>query len=223
MSVRSPVWDFFTKCEDKIKCVCNICKQVLSCQAGNTKTPMNHFKNKHPQTHKLVIEKQSTQKAEKTKSMESQPKITAFTPTGSNTAYDKNSGRHFALNRAVTKMLSVDLRPISMVDDEGFRDLVSLLDPRYVMPSRTTFSRKIIPQMFREERTKLFDLLKLGNYNALSITSDVWTSRAHDVFICFTGHFLNDDFVLKRFVSDTLYFPEQHTADTIITKLCFCA
>ena len=116
MAVRSPVWDFFTKCEDKTKCVCSICKQNLSCQDGNTKTPINHLKNKHPQTHKLVIEKQSKQKAEKTKSRERQLKITAFTPTASNTAYDKKSGRHFALNGAVTKMLSMDLRPISMVE-----------------------------------------------------------------------------------------------------------
>lgn len=34
-------------------------------------------------------------------------------------------------------MLVTDLRPLSMVEDKGFRDMISTFNPKYNLPSRT--------------------------------------------------------------------------------------
>ena len=47
-------------------------------------------------------------------------------------------------------MIALDSQPISIVDDVGFCRLLSLLEPRYTIPSRKYISEKIIPQVFED-------------------------------------------------------------------------
>ena len=44
--------------------------------------------------------------------------------------------------------MALDIQPYSIVEDVGFKSLVGLLEPRYIMPSRKYFSEKIIPDMY---------------------------------------------------------------------------
>ena len=87
------------------------------------------------------------------------------------------------------------------------------------MPNRSTFSRYIIPNNFKEERQKVFDILKNDNYDSPAIISDIWTSRANDAYKCFTCHYLNSEFILRHFVLTTVAFPESHTAANIMVKM----
>jgi len=48
---------------------------------------------------------------------------------------------------ALGKMMALDIQPISIVEDVGFKSLVGLLEPRYIMLSRKYFSEKIIPDV----------------------------------------------------------------------------
>ena len=42
------------------------------------------------------------------------------------------------------------LQPFSIVDDVGFQSLLNITEPRYKIPSRSTFSRKMIPKMYED-------------------------------------------------------------------------
>ncbi len=42
-----------------------------------------------------------------------------------------------ALTESILNMIVKDMRPLSMVDGEGFREMVSAFHPGYILPSRT--------------------------------------------------------------------------------------
>nr|CAD7261790.1 unnamed protein product [Timema shepardi] len=46
--------------------------------------------------------------------------------------------------------MCLDLQPFSMVKDSGFKNLISYIEPHYKLPDRTTFSQKVIPEMYEE-------------------------------------------------------------------------
>lgn len=91
-------------------------------------------------------------------------------------------------NQAVVEMIAEDLQPLSVVENRGFRKLVNLLDPQYVLPSRRTIGRKLIPELF--ESTKSIFSSHLSEAKNVSITTDIWTSMNTDSFITMTAHFL---------------------------------
>ena len=76
------------------------------------------------------------------------------------------------------------------------------------MISRIGFLRKIFPQFLKKERKKFFDILLKENCYKMGLTFDIWSSRANDSYICFTGRFVNSVFELKQFVLDTIGFPK---------------
>ena len=43
------------------------------------------------------------------------------------------------------QFLTTDLVPIDTVNDPGFRKMLKVLEPRYALPDRTTFSRHYLP------------------------------------------------------------------------------
>ncbi|MEQ2211102.1 hypothetical protein XENOCAPTIV_026524, partial [Xenoophorus captivus] len=44
--------------------------------------------------------------------------------------------RKQAIDEAVVNMIITDCQPLSLVEDEGVRELLQLLEPLYVLPSR---------------------------------------------------------------------------------------
>lgn len=44
--------------------------------------------------------------------------------------------RKQAIDEAIMNMIITDCQPLSLVEDKGFRELVQLLEPSYVLPSR---------------------------------------------------------------------------------------
>ena len=56
---------------------------------------------------------------------------------------------------AIGKMMALDIQLYSIVEDVGFKFLVGLLEPRYIMPSRKYFSEKIIPDMYITVRARV--------------------------------------------------------------------
>ena len=102
--------------------------------------------------------------------------------------------------------------PISIVEFEGFRELLKLLVPLYKIPSRKTITRKL------ESR---YDVLKkdfikeLENVPHYCITADNWTDCSNQSYMGFTIHYLTASLKMKsRFLS---CFPlyDRHTAENL--------
>ena len=72
-------------------------------------------------------------------------------------------------------IVAKDMRPISFVSGEAFKEFTEMAAPNYTLPSRQTLSRVIIPEMTKEEKDKVKEDAK--NADWVAITTDEWTSR----------------------------------------------
>lgn len=48
----------------------------------------------------------------------------------------------------------------SLVSEPSFPNLLQILEPRYNVPSRTTFSRSIIPDLYLREKAKVAETIR---------------------------------------------------------------
>jgi hypothetical protein len=115
-------------------------------------------------------------------------------------------------------MIAQDLQPLSIVEDEGFRHFVAVLDPCFKMPARKTVRELHIPKLFHE--VKALVIKDLEQSKAVALTTDLWTSSANTSYMAVTAHFWNDDTstFLSR-VLDCSRFEGSHTSLAILRTL----
>ena len=109
-----------------------------------------------------------------------------------------------------------DLRPIRIVEDAGFISLLQFLEPGYTIPCRKTFAN-IVTNHHQSAKQKLKKHLAAAD--AVSVTTDIWTSLATEAYITLTAHFVSHSFTLEACVLATKEFPEHHTGLNIVEKI----
>ncbi len=107
--------------------------------------------------------------------------------------------------------MAPDMRPFSVVENDGFTHLLSVLEPRYQLPSRPHFSQNVLPPLYNEVRAKLVE--DLSNAIFIALTTDGWTSRATQSFMTITAHYITDNWVIKNPVLQTRAVYECHVSD----------
>ncbi|XP_041460598.1 E3 SUMO-protein ligase ZBED1-like [Lytechinus variegatus] len=110
------------------------------------------------------------------------------------------------------------MRPIYIVEEKGFRDMIKVFDPRYSLPSRKTFSTTVIPRMYDIVREQTV-LPRLERATSVAITTDMWTSRASDQYIGVTVHFIDDDWKMGSFTLENRELPPPHDNEHIAEVL----
>ncbi len=71
-------------------------------------------------------------------------------------------------------MIAIDYQPFSIVEDQGFINLMSHLEPLYAMPSRKYFTETVIPKIY--EKVKQSVVLEITNATNVSLTTDIWST-----------------------------------------------
>lgn len=69
--------------------------------------------------------------------------------------YDFNHPRALEIIKCLMEMIAVDLQPFSMVTNKGFRKLIKLLEPTYVIPSDKYFRETALPHLYVNARAKV--------------------------------------------------------------------
>ncbi|KAJ7983682.1 hypothetical protein DPEC_G00374110 [Dallia pectoralis] len=108
-------------------------------------------------------------------------------------------------------MVIKDTQPFSIVDDNGFRELLHVLDPTYVIPTRKAL-KAMVDRKYKEAARE-----QLQEVAAVSLTSDMWTSLNMDAFLAVTCHFINDNDKLCTILLGVEHFPKSHTAENLAT------
>ncbi|KAI2649132.1 E3 SUMO-protein ligase ZBED1 [Labeo rohita] len=105
--------------------------------------------------------------------------------------------------------------PFQIVEKPGFLHLMKKAVPQYKVPRRSYFSTNKIPAMYKEVQASVEEQLAEGVW--FGVTTDLWTSHGGggEPFMSFTVHYLSTDWKLKTHCLETLYFPEDHTAEHI--------
>ncbi|XP_076876762.1 E3 SUMO-protein ligase ZBED1-like [Brachyhypopomus gauderio] len=113
---------------------------------------------------------------------------------------------------SILNMLITDMRPLSMVEDTGFINMIKAFNPKYTIPSRTHFTN-MMSQKYSEITEKLKSVLK--ETECVALTTDIWTSVATEAYLGVTCHFLGDDWKIKSLSLTTMPLDERHTATNI--------
>ncbi|XP_074550123.1 E3 SUMO-protein ligase ZBED1-like [Halichoeres trimaculatus] len=201
--------------------VCKLCHKVVPSPDANTTNLFYHLQKKHEreytdiQKFRLSKERSETGPCRAKKRYYTQRSLQESFARG--TPYDKNSRRHQQLSDGVTRLICKGGLPIELVDKPVFRELMELADPRYIMPSRKHFTRVEVPRLYAERRTEVArEINRVAHY---SLTTDLWTSRQTEPYMCITIHFIDNDWTLCSRCLQTAYFPQDHTGAMIAQGL----
>ena len=176
------------------KPICCHCHKTVSAKRSNTTNLFTHLQGNHP---KIYAELAATKK------QTNQPTLAQVIEHGKK--YDASSKRAKELDCAVAYFMANNGQPFYTIEKQGFKKMVSMFDPQYLLPSRNFFAEKHIPKLYNELRDTVVKPAVIGaNYYA--VTTDLWTSCARHPFMSFTMHFIDDNWQLKHFVSTQYLF-----------------
>ncbi|XP_070410613.1 zinc finger BED domain-containing protein 4 [Nothobranchius furzeri] len=112
-------------------------------------------------------------------------------------------------------MIIKDCQPLTIVENEGFRELLKLIAPSYVLPSRKVI-KDLVSQKYEEEKEKTKK--DLQSVIAVSLTADMWTSINMEAYLAVTCHYVDkESHELCSSVLGVPHFPQKHTAENMAT------
>ncbi|KAH7979897.1 hypothetical protein HPB49_011842 [Dermacentor silvarum] len=118
----------------------------------------------------------------------------------------------------IARTIARDLQPYEFVEKNRFQNFIRHLQPQYKIPHRTTFSRTVIPELYRRTVDSLKKQIASDIANgleSLAFTTDMWTSRENQGYISLTCHYMTQDFAVKAFTLACCHLQESHTAVNI--------
>ncbi len=87
-----------------------------------------------------------------------------------------------AISSKIINMKASDNQPFSIVEDQGFIELIAHLEPHYLIPIRTYFTQDALPKLYSKVRGVIAEDLEQAKF--ISFTSDLWTcSNSNESFI----------------------------------------
>ena len=130
--------------------------------------------------------------------------------------FDRSSSRQKAISRAILMMIIKDLRPLRIVECEGFRNLVAILEPRYRMVSRQHLQQTLLPKCMAEVEDAIMNALQ--DSEACSVTLDIWTSRRVHAYLGITCHFLTSSWNISSVLLSCSRILDSHTGENISSE-----
>lgn len=127
-----------------------------------------------------------------------------------------NKKRHELVSNSIANFIAKDMMPISIVEGEGFIEMMSTIVPGYNVPSRTAIKKRIETLYELEQRriNKIID-----NLSYVSLTTDCWTSRSIESYYTVTVHGIDSNWNIKSLVLCTSVMNERHTGENLKTKI----
>lgn len=225
---RSKIWKHFgfppsndnPKQADRTKTICKICFTEVSYKTGTTTNMRTHIIRKHNINIDEDREDTSTRptagvNTNKTTQSDGQLKLSHFL----NQKYSRTSQRHLNITTAIGMFIAKDLRPYSVVENEGFRNLLTVIDPRYEVPSRTHFATSVLPKMYHTVKDKVVSDLKTAT--AISLTTDGWTSLATEGYNTVTAHYIDGGWKMQSYTLQTRKMDLSHTGVNLSEMLTY--
>uniref|UniRef100_A0A674MNF8 BED-type domain-containing protein n=1 Tax=Takifugu rubripes TaxID=31033 RepID=A0A674MNF8_TAKRU len=193
---RSVVWCYYSPI-DKNTARCQVCdKHVL--HSSNTSNLFKHLKCMHPESHSELERRQAAAKAH------SPAPPTVRQKTLHESLQKSQSQRAREITLSLAKMIVKDLQPISMVEDQGFRHFMKVVDPRYQIPSRKSMMAGEIPKLYEQTQKTVKDSIQSAS--SLVLTTDMWTARTTESYLTVCSLAI-------------IHVAVQHTADNIAELL----
>ena len=241
MSKRSICWKFMTTLSTK-QVKCDLCGLTLSFTNGSTTSLNRHLSSRHI----LELEAEKNRRAPKRSSLTHQSfnsdvastsaekVMPATEPDTKETSiptvqpaidtvienlkpYGPHSSKKQLIDRLILDLCVLDMQPLSVVENRGFKALLYALDPRYKIVSRKTLAEVLLPKVYLEKKMSLIQDMR--NIEDIAVTTDQWTSCSNDGFTTVTAHYVTDDWTISSPVLMTRSTGNRHTAENLAFEL----
>ena len=123
--------------------------------------------------------------------------------------------RAATITRLIAEFVARDLRRLSIVCGDGFRQLLNTIEPGYHVHSHTHVTT-VCRQIF-QMKEELHETLKGQTYVVL--TTNIWTSRATQAYLTITAHFITAEWKMASAVLQIQEMPAWHTGMHISERL----
>ncbi|XP_049331875.1 E3 SUMO-protein ligase ZBED1-like [Astyanax mexicanus] len=117
------------------------------------------------------------------------------------------------LSESILQMIIKDMRPLAIVEGQGFREMINTFHSGYTLPSRRYFT-DLMEKKYEATLDSVKDKLK-NVASKITLTTDAWTSIANEAYLGVTCHFINKDWELTSYNLTTMPLEERHTAENI--------
>ncbi|XP_074568451.1 zinc finger BED domain-containing protein RICESLEEPER 2-like [Curcuma longa] len=184
---RSEVWDHFTKFTDDdkdLKVKCKYCDKEFFYDPYKNATTSLRSHMSSCKKHFHVVETTQAQLGLQLCSREGEVCPTSW-------KFDQDASR-----KALARMIIMDELPFKFVESEGFRTFMTMVCPKFRIPSRWTVARDCI-ELYTVEKEKLKTLLH-DSTQRVSLTIDTWTSIQTINYMCLTAHFIDTNWNLQK-------------------------
>lgn len=121
------------------------------------------------------------------------------------------------VHKQLLKFIAVGYHPFSLIEEDEFKALVRLLNPKYELPSRKYLSNTLLEEDYRNCFERIMELVSQAQ--AIALTCDSWTNINNDSFFAVTAHFFDENYELRSPLLACKKFEERHTADNIVIFL----
>ena len=126
----------------------------------------------------------------------------------------KCSERHSKdVTEKILNFVIKDIQPIAVVEGEGFKDMMKLMEPGYTIPCRKHFI-KLLQNKYMAGMTTLKKILR-DNVESMAITMDIWTSLTNESYMSITVHYISKEWEMLSCILETVSFPDHHTGVNI--------
>ncbi len=88
------------------------------------------------------------------------------------------------LEKALIRMITRELQPISLVEDMSFGDFFKIMDPKYQIPSRHDCNTLLCQEFNNVQIVSV-------RWQVHNITTDLWMSLINSSFLFATSYFWN--------------------------------
>lgn len=135
--------------------------------------------------------------------------------------FDYSDPRQSLISEAIAKMIIRDLQPAQIVEYEGFRELLLLLEPRYTPVPCPYIQQQLLPAYVSQVQLAAKQALK--GAESCSVTLDLWRSssvgnNSGAGFLGVTCHFINADWHIRSALLACLPLPDHSNTQQMLSE-----
>ncbi|CAG7726143.1 unnamed protein product, partial [Allacma fusca] len=193
-----------------IQAKCLICLKVYSYQSpstGGVSNLIRHLKKYHPDKG-AELEKKEAASEEKSRDI-----MHSWFRSKQKSKYHPSDHQQTKFNKALLYCIAKDKLPMSLGNGKGFSNLMSTIDPKLSIPSRSTVQRRFKQEHEKNVIPSLKQVLKSMGKGIISL--DSWKSRRKDGILAFKFHCIDNSWSVRNLTLGIREINESQTGDTI--------
>ena len=225
----APSLDYFSKDpENEDRAICKVVVEGKPCgeskwaKGGTTTTILRHLKERHKEEHEECRNKMEKLKPSKKKEVEKAENESKQKKLKQDFFGESDASLNKRVSDAVVDFLADTGVAFRVAGRPSFINLMHVANKRIKLKSPLTYSRMVktkAEEILNNVAGIIETVRSAGDLKSVSFTTDIWTSRSMDPYMCLTVHFIDANFHLHRWTPFVKPFPSSHTGLNISLEL----